>query len=54
MATCRECNHCQIHVGYWICRGGEKKVMKLDDLEQDGMEECSYFDSKMLTSIPNA
>lgn len=43
MVTCRECVNCRIHVGYWLCfGGGEKKVKRIDDLENE-TKDCPHF-----------
>jgi len=52
MVTCKECANCKIHVGYWLCfGGGEKRVMRIDDLENE-VGDCLYFREK-ITEVVN-
>jgi len=44
MATCRECEYSEVHVGYWICKCcGDKIVKSLNELMEEGKENCPYF-----------
>lgn len=44
MATCRECENSEVHVGYWICKCcGEKTIKSIDELIEEGRESCPHF-----------